>query len=111
MSFIILADAHFSHDTPLNSVVDLSFACGAPVGESGSAPPNRRASVILEKTTKIDSVGPLIMGLALPHLVRMALGAGHRQARNSHCLASCRLSPVLDLEGAAWPTGSTYHFP
>jgi putative transposase len=34
-----------------------------------------------------------------------------RQARNSHCLASCRLLPVLDLEGAARPTRTTAHFP
>jgi transposase InsO family protein len=38
--------------------------------------------------------------LSVPPLARLALGAGHRQARNSHCLAPCRLSPVLDLEGA-----------
>jgi putative transposase len=34
----------------------------------------------------------------------------HRQARNGPCLASCRLSLVLDLEGAARPTGTTCHF-
>jgi len=34
--------------------------------------------------------------LPVPPLARLALGAGHRQARNSHCLASCQLSAVLD---------------
>ena len=33
-----------------------------------------------------------------------------RQARNGYCLASCRLSAVLDLEGAARPTRTTRHF-
>jgi len=37
-------------------------------------------------------------------------GVGHRQARNGHCLASRRLSPVLDLEGAARPTRPTRRF-
>jgi transposase InsO family protein len=33
----------------------------------------------------------------------LAFGPGHRQARNGRGLASCWLSPVLDLEGAARP--------
>ena len=66
MSFIILADAHFSHDTPLNSVVDLSFACSAPVGESGSASPNRRASEVRCKTPEIDLGGPPAVDLNVP---------------------------------------------
>jgi hypothetical protein len=37
-SFIILADAHFSHAAPRKSVFDLPFARCAPAGESGSAP-------------------------------------------------------------------------
>jgi hypothetical protein len=48
--------------------------------------------------------------LPVPPLARLALGTGHHQARNSHCLASCRLSPVLDLEGAARPTRTTCPF-
>ena len=51
------------------------------------------------------------MGLAVSHLERLAFGSGHRQARNGRGLASCRLSPVLDLEGPAWPTGTADHFP
>jgi hypothetical protein len=34
----------------------------------------------------------------------------HRQARNGRSLASCRISIVLDLEGAARPTQTTAHF-
>ena len=51
------------------------------------------------------------MDRAVPHLARLALGAGDRQARDSRGLASCRLSPVLDLEGAPRPTGTAAHFP
>src|SRR5260370_38555128 len=43
ISFIILADAHFSHDIPRNSVLDLPFARCRGARELGSAPPNRRA--------------------------------------------------------------------
>src|SRR5256886_3159001 len=41
---------------------------------------------------------------------RLALGVGHRQARNGRSLASCRLSLVLDLEGALRKTRTTRHF-
>ena len=51
------------------------------------------------------------MGLALPHLERLALGIGPRQARNGRGLASQGPSPFLDLESATRPTGTTYHFP
>src|SRR6266699_6449929 len=43
-------------------------------------------------------------------LARLALGVGHRQARNGRSLASCRLSFVLDLEGALRKTRTTRHF-
>src|SRR5271167_977507 len=55
--------------------------------------------------------GPPVLGLSVPPLARLALGAGHRQARDGRGLASCRLSPVLDLEGAPRPTGTAGHFP
>jgi hypothetical protein len=48
--------------------------------------------------------------LSVALLARLALGIGHRQARNGHCLASCRLSFVLDLEGALRKTRATRHF-
>ena len=54
---------------------------------------------------------PPIMGLAVPHLERLALGAGHRPARNGRGLASQGLSSFLDLEGTTRPTGTTCHFP
>ncbi len=37
------------------------------------------------------------MDRAIPHLARLVLGAGDRQARAGCGLASCRFSPVLDL--------------
>src|ERR1700693_1245096 len=105
------SDAHSSHDILRHFVLDLPFACGAPVGEPSSASPNRRASEAREKTPKIDTQGPPVMGLAVSHLARLAFRIGHRQARNRPGMASCRLSPLLDLEGTAWPTRTTSHFP
>src|SRR5580700_4628805 len=35
------------------------------------------------------------MGLALPHLERLAVGAGHRQARNGRGLGSPRISSAV----------------
>jgi len=78
-------------------------------GEPGSAPPNRRPSAVREKTPGIVPVGSLVVGLIFPHLERLALGTGHRQTRNRHCVASRRFSPVLDLEGATGPTRTTSH--
>src|SRR5215472_17592727 len=40
------------------------------------------------KRPKVDSTGPSAVGLALPRLERLALGAGHRSTRNGACLAS-----------------------
>src|SRR5207302_1798503 len=62
------------------------------------------------KRPQVDSRRPPPLGLAVSRVERLALGAGHRSTRNRHCLASCRLSPVLDQEGAARPTGTTGHF-
>jgi hypothetical protein len=49
-------------------------------------------------------MGPPAVDLSVPPLARLAFGARHRQPRNCCGLASRRLSPVLDLEGAARPT-------
>ena len=97
--------------TLIITVLDLSFAHGPRTGEPGSASPNRHPSAARGKTPEIDPMGPLVVGVGLPHLERLALGAGHRQTRNRRCLASCRLSPVLDLVSATWPTRTTCHFP
>ena len=48
--------------------------------------------------------------MAVPGVERLALDAGHRSTRDRPCLASCWLPPFLDLEGPAWPTGTTRRF-
>jgi len=47
---------------------------------------------------------------AVPHLARLALGAGHGSARDGRCLASYGLSPGLELEGPPRPTRTAAHF-
>jgi hypothetical protein len=96
---IILAHAHFSHDTPRIFGLDLPVACFPRAREPGSTSSNRRAPQVCRKAPKIDLGRPPAVDLSVALLARLALGVGHRQARNSHCLASCRLSFVLDLEG------------
>src|SRR2546429_2816237 len=53
---------------------------------------------------------PISVDLSVAPLARLALGVGHRQARNGRSLASCRLLFVLDLEGALRKTRTTRHF-
>src|SRR3982074_803593 len=62
------------------------------------------------KRPKIDRGRPPAVDLSVAPLARLALGVGHRQARNGRSLASCRLSFVLDLEGALRKTRTTRHF-
>jgi hypothetical protein len=59
----------------------------------GFAPSNRRASAVDDKTPEIERWGPHVVGLSLPRLAGLALGAGHGSARDGGGLASCRLSP------------------
>src|SRR5215469_9226820 len=110
-SFIILADADFSHDTACDSVLGLASACCPAARERSSAPPNRRASTVRRKTPEINLRRPPVLDLSVPTLARLALSLGHRQVRNGHSLASGGLSTVLDLEGAARATRKTLHLP
>src|SRR6266436_6501868 len=64
------------------------------------SPSNRRAPQVCRKAPQIDRGRPPALHLSVAPLARLALGVGHRQARNGRRLASCRLSFVLDLEGA-----------
>jgi hypothetical protein len=89
---------------------DATFGCCPGARDPGSAPPNRRASKVRRKTPEINPWRPSVLDLSLPPLARLALGAGHRQSGNGRGLASCRLSLVLDLEGAARPTRTTSCF-
>src|ERR1700736_1338918 len=111
-SFIILSpDAHFSCDTPRHSVCDPAFARCAGVGEPGPPAPNQRASALRKQALQVDSTGPSIVGLAVAHLERLALGAGHRQARNGHCLAPQEVPSLLGMENSAGPAGKTHASP
>src|SRR5437016_2598337 len=78
--------------------------------EPGFTPSNRRAPEVCRKAPKIDRGRPPALYLSGAPLARLALGVGHRQARNGRSLASCRLSFVLDLEGALRKTRTTRHF-
>src|SRR6266550_8583753 len=107
---MILPDAHFSHDTPHIFVLDLPAACFPRAREPGFTPPNWRAPQVCRKAPKIDHGRPPAVDLSVAPLARLALRVGHRQARNGRSLASCRLSFVLDLEGALRKTTTTRHF-
>src|SRR5215471_9196406 len=87
-----------------------TFACCRGARESGSTPPNQRASEVRCKTPEINLRRPPLVDLSLQSLARLALAAGHSQTRNGPGLASRRLSTVLDLEGAAPPTWTTSQF-
>jgi hypothetical protein len=89
-SFIILAHAHFCHDIPCVSSLDLPIACRPRPREPGSAPPIRCASEICAKRLKLTSADRLLwIRLSRPwHDWR---SAGHHQARNGPCLESCRI--------------------
>src|SRR5437773_3427188 len=106
----VLAYAHFCHDTPRNSGPDLPVACFPRAREPGFTLSNRRAPQVCRKASKIDRGRPPPLDLSVALLARLALGVGHRQARNGRILASCRLSFVLDLEGALRKTRTTRHF-
>jgi len=87
------------------------FRSRASLGlENLATPSNRRAPEVCRKAPKIDFGRPPAMDLSVAPLTRLALGVGHRQARNGRRLASCRLSFVLDLEGALRKTRTTRHF-
>jgi len=97
-------------DTFRHFVFDLPFARCPPAGELGFTPPNRRAAAFRKKTSQVDSRRPPPLGLAVSRVERLELGAGHRSTRDGACLASRRLLLVLDLAGAARPSGTTRCF-
>src|SRR5256885_11002036 len=53
-SYIILADAYFSQDTPRIFGLDLPVACFPRARELGSTPSNRRAPQVCRKAPQID---------------------------------------------------------
>src|ERR1700674_2403041 len=63
------------------------------------------------EAAEADCRRPSVLGFPLAGLVRLALGAGHLQARDGDRLASQGISPFLDLEDPAWPGGSARRLP
>src|SRR5260370_2135608 len=91
----MLADAHFSHDTPRIFGLDLPVACFPRAREPGFTPSNRRAPQVCRKAPKIDHGRPPALDRSVAPLARLAPAVTHRQARNRLSLPSCPLSFVL----------------
>src|SRR5271169_2369040 len=85
----LFSGAHFFHDTPRHSACYLPLARCPRTRELGFASSNRRAAAVGDKTLEIDRRRPPVVDRAVPHLARLALGAGDRQARDGRGLASC----------------------
>src|SRR6266853_544284 len=66
---MILADAHFSRDTPHIFGLDLPVACFPPAREPGFTPSNRRAPQVCRKAPKIDR-GDRLLWICLSRLWR-----------------------------------------
>ena len=77
----------------------------------GFASPNRRAAAFREKAPQVDSGGPPSVGLAVPHLERLALGAGDCSTRDRPGLAPQGLWSLLGMEDSARPAGKTHACP
>ena len=71
---ILSSEAHFSDDSLRYSMFALPLARCPRTRELGSAPPNRRAAALRQKTPQVNPSGPPFVGLAVPDLGRLALG-------------------------------------
>src|SRR5215472_1448186 len=99
--FVLSRDAYFSSDTPCHRVFDRAFARCPGIREPGSPAPNRRSSTLRTKASQVDSTGPSAVGLALPRLERLALGAGHRPSTHSSFQCDCPSNRAMDRAAAA----------
>jgi hypothetical protein len=70
----------------------------AAAGKCRTPASDRRAATLREETPALARGRPAAMGLALPRMDGLAFVAGHREARNSHCLAPQGFLPFLDVE-------------
>src|SRR5918994_2374557 len=77
--------------TPENARRSAAGECCAPASD-------RRPATLREKAPALTCDRPTPVGLALPRVGRLALGARCRPARNSRCLAPQGIPPFLDLE-------------
>src|SRR6266542_2056082 len=67
----------------------------------GSPPPGSCSEEVSAQPASSELRGPTALGLAVAHLVAMALGVAHRQTRNGRRLAPQRIPSLLDLENWA----------
>src|SRR5947207_13314346 len=88
----VLAYAHFCHDTPRNSGLDLPVACFPRAREPGFTLSNRRAPQVCWNASKINGGRTPALDLSDAPLARLALGVGHHQARKGRILPWCRPS-------------------
>src|SRR5215469_11771805 len=91
---MILADACFSYDTPCCLAFNPAFACCRGTRESGSAPPNRRASEVRCKTPEINLRRPPLVDLSLQSLARLKQLGANQKTIICFCKASTKLTVV-----------------
>src|SRR5260370_39724959 len=83
--------------------VCFSIPGGVAAGDHRPPPPTWRTATLGEET-EAQSIRPVLVGLALWSLGRMALGSPHRQTGNRHRVGPQTLSTVLDLKSSPRPT-------
>lgn len=91
----------------LSPLVAIEIESLPAIGEYRPSTSDRRPPALRQEAAETGCRGPVLLGLAVPGLERLALGAGHRETRYRDCLASEGLSIVLDLQGQARTTGTT----
>src|SRR6202165_1353397 len=106
-----LSDADPVVRSPFHAEFDVPLPRCAGVGTYRPAASDRVPEALRREAAEADCRRPSVLGFPLAGLVRLALGAGHLQARDGDRLASQGISPFLDLEDPAWPGGSARRLP
>src|SRR5260370_26362769 len=88
------------------SFLSAEIASRSPTGESGSSPSARCPPALRPQAAEAGRRRPILLGLAVQGLERLAIGAGDRETGNRNGLASQRFPTVLDLH-IAQPTTLT----
>ena len=70
----------------------------AATGEYCTPSSDRRPSTLREEAPTLACSRPALVGLAVARVDGLAFAAGHRQARNSRCMAPQGLPRILDVE-------------
>src|SRR5260370_14896990 len=89
------------------SFLSAEIASRSPTGESGSSPSARCPPALRPQAAEAGRRRPILLGLAVQGLERLAIGAGDRETGNRDCLASQRFAIVLDLESSKRTTWTT----